>query len=423
MTPERIAELFERLRDPEEGVNSFIYDALLSQMLGRSLEAALPLLERAHDIMAAEPMKRFLLPGGETTRTAMALECPEGPHGGIWRKAFMFEGAGQTVLTVLEVSGEPNPSFEASMDAILAKRGIAREQRKHEPGPVRGVKVYAPRGRDEITEVLRDDSRDAWRSDKILETDATLPPFGERAEWREFRRNVLSGAGLTLWPSYFRDLSALLDTLGLRQEMEANSVEIAGRNWADAGEGQTKMDDYGAARAFGAEAALEDGHLPGENCLAALSALDRLAAESAMATLHPQMLKLAEHLPIVMDERGHFDCNDGRNEVAYSDRGGSCRLDMADQNNRYEVTVLPDEVQVLGKRTNRGLRETGGSPCLDLRFARRTDGGWAMTGAIGQSSDAIRSWNSFKGGVMTLSCCAAEEVKDRAESSPSGPTA
>ena len=53
MTPVRIAELFELMRDREEGVNNFVYDALLSQMFERRLRAAIPVRERAHAFMAS----------------------------------------------------------------------------------------------------------------------------------------------------------------------------------------------------------------------------------------------------------------------------------------------------------------------------------------------------------------------------------
>ena len=51
----------------------------------------------------------------------MAVECPEGPHVGVWRKAFLFEGAGGTTVTVVEVSGKLDPAIEASIGAMLTE--------------------------------------------------------------------------------------------------------------------------------------------------------------------------------------------------------------------------------------------------------------------------------------------------------------
>ena len=422
MTPDRVAKLFHDMRDAEEGVNNFVMEVLLSQMLGRSLEAAIPLMERAHGLMAAQPGKRFLMPGGETARTAMAIECPEGPHGGIWRKAFLFEGAGPPVVTVLEVSGEPDPAIDGIVDRMLAEKGHATPLRKHEPGPCRSVKVYAPRTGAEIPAILMDSSRDKWRSDMALEARATMEPYDAREEWRDFHRNVASGRGLDIWVGYFRDLRALLGELGLSEAMAASSDEVAARNWTKPGKDNEDARDYAAAHEFGSQIALEDGYLPGANCVAALATLDRLAAEAAMARMQPKMLRLHEMLPQLVDERNSFDCNDGRNEVIHTGGDREFRLEMGDQSNRYDVICGPVRVQVLGERTDKGLRGRG-KPCLDLRFERGPDGGWSMTGEIGQSKDAIRGWNSFKSGIMTIACCAEEELKDQARHEVSGPTA
>lgn len=415
MEASRIAELFERMRDPQEGINNFVYSQLLSTMVGRSLEAALPVMERAHGTMAAAPMTRYLVPGGPTTRTALAVECPEGPHGGTWRKAFLFEGADASYLTVLEVSGEPNPSIEDSLDKLLAARGIAVPEREHRPGPVEAVNVYAVRNDRDVQEALLDDSREKWRSDLIMETRASYARFAEPGEperWMESRRNVVTGQGLSHWAAYFRDLRGLLGTLGLLPEMAASSAELQGRNWEDAGTRGGGMDDYAAASAIGAEAAFEDGHLPGANCLAALSSLDRLGAEAAMAEAAGDMVRLDEMLPRLVDAGGRFGCNDGRNEVEHHPGADGFGLRIADQNSLFDVAVTEASIRVRGARTNQGLRAQDSTPCFDVRFDRTAEGRWSMFGEIGQNGEAIRAWNGFKSSVATLACCAGEELDE-----------
>ena len=410
MTPDRIRELFEAMRDRDEGVNTFIMTNLMNTMLGRSLEAVLPLLEQAHGRLEGLGNQGLEISEG---RTAHVVQCPEGPHGGVWRKAIAFEGAKRSTVTMLQVGGEPNPMLDRIVAEALASKGLDPTPAEIQAEPCRDLQIYRITGPRSLAEVIDHNTQDKWHPDLMLDVSLSIELSADRG-WMESYGSVATGHGLDGWYAYFRDVSALFGTLGLTDDFKTRVDEVAGRNWLVHEE---EIAAYAASHSFGLEAALQDGYLPGAACLDALNTLDRMAAEHAMSVVAPELQKLPELLQqIDLDADGDFSANDGRNVVrllSQSENGFS--LQIQDQNNLYLIQYEGDQVTVRGERGSKG-----GIPCLDLGFQISTDGAASMQGDIGQSIHAIRAWNSFKSNVATLVCCAEEEIKHRPQAAPGG---
>ena len=394
MQPDRIRALFGTMRDDEEGIGNFVLDALHKVMIGRSLEAAVPVLEEAHARMAGGEVR---LADGRVVRT---LDCPEGPHGGVWRKFLSVSGGGMAIVTALEVDGEPDPKLDAALDMSLGK-GASR--RRREPGPCDAVTVYVARDEREVEAAVAANVAGAWSHLEAFGTRASIGPHDPSGGWLESSRTV-NGPGLDIWPSYFGSLRLLFGATGLDGAAAASAERMGARRW----DGTREATDYGAARTFGNEIAAEDGYLPSAHCLEALSELGRLGAEAAVPVVCGELARLADALrshPGICDRAdGGFSANDGRNTARLLEDGDETVLSLGDQNNDFLVALSASMLRILSVRTQTDRT------CLNLVFDLAPDGAASLRGAMPLGMEATRSWNSLKSGAATLALCAGEET-------------
>lgn len=405
MRQDRIEELFERMRDQHGGMNTFIQSEVVNRAIGRSLEAATPVLESAHDrLVGSGAMK---LHHGISART---LECPEGPHGGIWRKAVLFYGEGINLLAVMRIGGEPDPHLDAIIRRCFGDKAPTRSS---EPGPCRGVKVYQIASPSDVDDALAANVADRWSSLMVLEGRQSMSPYEPGREWMDSSGTGLcGGGGLNAWRPFFAGLDKLFRQTDLLDMMRSSASEMSARVWRSAGAG---LDQYAAAAEFGNEMACEDSYLPGSKCLAALDTLDRLSAQAEMERLSVKLATISDGLaahPALL-ENSAFDANDGRNVLRpISGTNAAFALELEDQNNRHLVRQIGNRIDVIGQhREGDGEQE-----CLRVSFSADANGRMRMSGVIGQDMNAIHCWNGFVAAVGTLECCVTEEIETLASS-------
>ena len=414
MHPERIRELFLGMRDEHEGgINTFIQSAVINAMVGRSMQAAIPVMEDAH---------RILEKGGPVSLgdgcKARALICPEGPHGGIWRKAFVLGSPAGLLLTVLEVSGEPNPVLDRIVEDALAAKGVPRGEREpRQPGPCRDIKVYAVRDEQEMAEALRADVHDRWSHHMMLKSSLCIPPYGDDTAWHEWHNDTVQRPGIDRWAAYFSQVRTLFGATGLSGAMEASVAEVSARRW----KGSSRSGhDYDSAQMFGTEAAYEDGYLPSARCTASLAKLDQMAAEHSMGHmavgLDTLAGQLASHPSLPRD--GRYAANDMRDHARLAEGGGSSWvIELEDQNSTFRIVRRGTEIRVCAWRAD----EPDAPACIDSLFLQEGTG-WRMDAPPSPDACAIRSWNSLTGLVPTLVLNLQEDLADLQEAAaPPGP--
>jgi hypothetical protein len=401
----RIAELFARMREPGRGLNTFIQAEVLKSVIGRSMEALIPVMEAAADRLdgIGGPIS---LPGG----AVQSLACPEGPHGGRWRKAFLAaDPKGTRFLTILEIGGEPDPWIDGILDQVFAAKGLSvPAQEEPSARSCERAAAYLVRNQAEAEALLVRDVLDhaPWSSDRLYACSTAIPPADPEEAWLPGSPD-LDATGYALWSDYFSVLRSTIEHLGLVGVLEEEAAKVAERKWH-----ASSQDDYAAAETLGAEATYEDGCLPGRNCTETLEALDVLSAQAEIGAVRDDLTGLAAALraaPGLMDD-SRYSANDGRTEVmAFEDRADGFDLTLQDQNNRWSVRVVdgPDPCVAVS-----AVRGRIGKTCMDFTFLGRADGGWTMNGRFGRDLDTIRAWNGFVNIASTLACCAADDAKD-----------
>jgi hypothetical protein len=412
MDAARVHELFLRMRDREDGVGNFVYGHLMKVLVGRSMDALIPVLEEAHARLGHTGTVAL-----DSGRSVSVISPPEGQHGGVWRKAILLEGAGRmATLTMLEVDGEPDPGLDAILEKAMQERfGNSGPRQARKPGPCDAAKVYQlaePRTPAKLANIMARDAADKWSPEMLVEAGRACC-LGDRNEWMQGSGDSLSSDGLDHWQGYFADVGSMVHRLGLERCMEHSVREMSARRWwsSSMGVDDGSLDDYAAAEEFASQVIQEDGYLPAAYTVAALDALDRIAAEDAMASVASNFEKLVttfvEHPELV--EGGRFEGNDGRNNVVgfehHADDDSGWHLRMEDQSNTFHVKRQGTHISA------QCTRGRVGGPCVRVAFDQGTDGTWCMSGTIGQSKAAIHAWNGLKSMAATLWVCAQEELE------------
>lgn len=397
MREDKIQGFFNRMQKEGEhrGLDTTLQSESINAMIGRSMEAILPVLEAAYDRMGGSSVE---LPNGGSCRT---VPSPIGPDGGTWRKALLFTGI--NLLAVMKVGGEPDPG----VDSLLRKRlGDKAPVHSLEGQPCHSINVYRVGGKRDLAEALEVDARDGWSALKVLEGSMSIPIPGEPKKWiRTTSNGIAAGEGLDAWKPFFAAVKDLFGGTGLTNAMRSSATAMAERAWVDRG---LEFDAHEAAAEFGNEAAREDGYLPGTHCLGTLDALDRLSAEAHMERLSVKLATIADAFvdyPEILED-GAFEAADGRNVVRpapLTDNG--IDLTFQDQHTRHFVRQQGARIDIVGQQRGGDI-----SDGLHVSFEPDADGRMRMTGNIGQGMGSVHCWNGFVSAVDTMECCVTDEL-------------